>query len=398
MEKENELNNQDSEKVESEKSSQAGEEKGENTESNADEKKDERIELKVSHLKPGMIIKGKIYTESGQFLFEEYHVLNEEDLEQLNEKKIEKIYYIPVTDIISDNTKRESIEFMMQFVKSVKTGKTANINDAHKVVDLLINDVYSKEVGLINLIELKNYDEYTYVHSINVGILAIILAKKLGLNENDTKKIGLGAFVHDIGKINTPLELIWKIDSDDDYENTTIHEHPMFGYKILESASGVTEDILNIVVGHHENFDGSGYPGGLQDKAIHKFVKIISICNYYDYLIEKLDGKESLTPREAVLEIWDLSGKSFNPFIVKAFVNDLSYLLLNKPIYPIGSVVLLNTKEVAIIESVMRYSDIKPLVRILSGNDGKKLARPISVNLKNDPTRYIKKIMKLGEA
>ena len=139
------------------------------------------------------------------------------------------------------------------------------------------------------------------------------------------------------------------------------------------------------------------YPAGLKDDAIDNAIKIVSICNYYDYLTQKLPGKETLTPREAVLKIYALSGIMFNPMFVKAFINDISYLLLEEPLYPIGSIVLLGTKEFALIESVNRYSDLRPLVYILSNSQGNKLPRPILVNLKNDPTRQIQKIVKLAE-
>ncbi|MDY6967533.1 MAG: HD domain-containing protein [Spirochaetota bacterium] len=360
---------------------------------NKDEQKEdvEKVPLKVSHLKPGSIIKGKIFSEDGKFLFEEYHIFNEEELDKLKEDKIENIYYTPITDLVSSTTQNQSLKFMEQFINGIKSGKNANIDDAKKVVDLLVTDVFSQETGIINLIELKNYDDYLYVHSVNVGILSIMLGKKLAFNDLDIRTLGLGSFIHDAGKINTPAELLWKVHGKDDYEQTILSEHPMFGYKILGSSGEIVEDVLNIVVGHHENFDGSGYPARLADKSIGKLVKIVSICNYYDYLVEKTESKESLTPREAVLKISSLSGTMFNPIFVNAFINELSYLLLDEPLYPPGSLVILDTKEIAKIEEVKRYSDLKPLINIMSNHKGKKLQRPILVNLKNDHTRHILK-------
>ncbi len=401
MENENEVEREEtkadiSEQKEETEGKKEGEEKAEE-EMPKEEKKEEQIFVKVANLKPGTILKGKIYTKDGESLFEEYHIFNESDLTGLNEKGIAEIYYVPAIETISDKHKKQGLQFMEQLMKSVKDGKQANVDDASKVVDLLISDVYSQESGIITLLELKDYNEYAYVHSINVGILSIMLAKKMGFKHNDAKKLGLGAFLHDIGKINTPSEMIWKIEGDNDYEKTTISEHPMFGYKILETSGGVSEEIFNIVVGHHENYDGTGYPAGLNDESMDKAVKLVSICNYYDYLVEKAEGKTALSPRDAVLEINNQAGKMFHPKLVKAFINDVSYLLLDTPIYPEGSILLLDTKEFATVETVSRYSDIKPIVRIISNSQGKKLTRPILVNLKNDPTRHISKTIKLGE-
>ena len=336
--------------------------------------------IKIEHIKPGTIMKGKLFSEDNKLLFEEYHVFNENDLNQLNEKGIKEVYFIPAIDTISNDTKKQSLQFMEQFLQIIKSGKAANISDSKQVINLMISDVYDKEVGLITLLELKDYSDYAYVHSVNVGILTMIFAKKLGLSSTDARSIGLGSFLHDVGKINTPDEMIWKVVGDNDYEKTTIQEHPMFGYRILESTGEVPDDVLDIVIGHHEHADGSGYPAGLKSKSLDKFVNIVAICNYYDYLIEKVDGKESLSPREAVLNIYELSGKFFNPFFVKPFVNELSYLLLNNPLYPIESLILLNTREIAIVDEIARYSDMKPVVRIISNHKGQKLKRFIPVN------------------
>lgn len=354
----------------------------------------EKIFVKISHLKPGSILKGKTFTEEGAALFPAYHVFNEEDIRGLAGKGLEKIYYVPVQETIAERTKQEGLEFMTRLMESVKAGRNVDIGHASKVVDLMVSDIYSGEIGMVNLLELRDYSEYAYVHSINVSILSMVFARKMGLDEKEVREAGLGGMLHDVGKLNTPADILWKIDGDNDYERTIIHEHPMFGYKILESAGNVPESVLKIVVGHHECYNGSGYPGKLTDKDIDRMVKIVSLCNYYDYLVEKAEGKESSSPSDAVMKIMQMSGKEFNPMFINDFVTDLSFLLLENPLYPPGSVVLLDTREIALVMEVQKYSDLKPLVKILAGPDGKKMARPIVVDLKKDNKRHVERVMK----
>ena len=397
-EEEKEVNSkQEKDNAESTEKAEGVTEKKQDTDSEDEQKAEEKVKIKISHLKAGTILKGSVYSQGGDFLFEEYHVFNEDDITKLKESGDENIFYTPAVDSISEHARRQSLSFMEKFLNSVKTGKKANVKEASQIVDLLISDVYSHESGFLTLLELKNYDEYVYVHSVNVGILSIMLAKKMAITEQEAKIIGLGAFLHDVGKINTPSSVIWKIKGDNEEEEKVIHEHPTFGYRVMESSGGVQDEVLNIIIGHHENFDGSGFPGGLKDKSLDKTVKIVSICNYYSSLTEKAEGKTPLCPREAVLQIHSMSGRMFNPMIVKAFINELSYLLLDQPLYPPGSLVLLSTKEIALVETVNRYSDVNPIVRIMSGSNGKRLRRFITVNLKNDLSRIIVKILKLPE-
>ncbi len=353
--------------------------------------------VKIAHLKPGTILRGKSYSEAGEFLFEEYHIFTEKDIEDLIESGDESIYYVPVRDTLSSSSKEESLKYMQTLMKTIKEGNRIDIDEANRIIGLLITDVYSNETGILNLIQLKDYSEYAYVHSINVGILSIMLAKKMGFKPGDAGVIGLGAFLHDIGKLNIPKEIVWKIKGDNDHEDKIIKEHPMFGNKILQSSGGIPLEVFDIVTKHHENFDGSGYPSGLSDESLNKKIKIISICNYYLNLTETVEGKKSLPPRLAVIQINRQSGKMFHPLIVKSFTNDLSYLLLNKPIFPLGTLLLLNTKELAVVVKILKYSDMKPVVRIITDSKSKILKRPIIVNLLKDHSRRIHKIMQLPE-
>jgi len=355
-----------------------------------------RVFVNVSHLNPGAILRGKTYAESGEPLHEEHHVFTEADIASLKSRGLSRIYYIPIDGDVSKKALAESRDFMSRLMASLKSGKNIDLNQLKSVIAMVMDDIYPRDVGLLTLLTLKSHDEYAYVHSVNVGILAMMLAKKAGMKENDVRDVGLGAFLHDVGKVNTPGDIVWKMDGDTDYEKTIIREHPVFGYSMLKTA-GVPEAALNVVLKHHEHFNGSGYPSGLEDPAMEPHVKVVSICNHYDFYVTAINGKKPLTPREAMLRLNGLANTVFNPMMVNAFVREMTRHVLEKPLYPAGSVVLLDTKEIAVVLEVRKDSDIAPLVNIISDMQGRKLARPIKVDLLNDKNRAIARVIKIPE-
>ena len=356
-----------------------------------------RIFVHVSHLNPGAILRGKTFLESGEALHAEYHVFTDTDIAALREQGTQRIYYIPVERTVSEEAKKQGITFMAKLLEALKSGGTVDTGHLGKVVDMIMEDIYPQEVGLVNLLNLKNYDEYAYVHSINVGILSMMLAKKIGMKEESVRDTGLGAFLHDVGKINTPGDIVWKMDGDTEHERKIIREHPHFGYSILKNSGNVPESAMNVVLKHHEHFDGSGYPAGLEDSEVDGGVKVVSICNNYDYYVTAVEGKAPLTPRDAMLRINRLAGTIFNPVLVNSFVREMTRHVMEKPLYPVGSVILLDTREIAVVLEIRKDSDMRPLVNIITDKNGKKLARPIRVDLRNDEKRQISQIIKTQE-
>lgn len=361
------------------------------------EKPENRVFVNVNHLQPGAILRGKTYTDAGEPLYEEYHAFSENEIAKLKERKIEKIYYVPVTGNVSARAVKEGYDFVVKLLNVLRSGKNIDVSHLKTVVNLIMDDIYPQDVGLLTLLTLKEYNEYAYVHSVNVGIVSMLLAKKIGMKENDVREIGMGAFLHDVGKINTPAEIVWKLDGDTEEEKKIVREHPLFGHSILKSAGGVPEGALEIVLKHHEHFNGSGYPSGIDDKSLSSGVRVVSICNHYDFLITAGEKKAPITPREALFRIQKLAGTVFNPIIVNSFLREMTRHVMDGPMYPVGSVVLLSTREIAIVREIRKESDLQPLVDIISDSKGRKLQRAIRVDLRNDETRKILQIVNLPQ-
>ncbi|KLU61692.1 cyclic di-GMP phosphodiesterase response regulator RpfG [Peptococcaceae bacterium CEB3] len=160
---------------------------------------------------------------------------------------------------------------------------------------------------------LKAWDEYTYLHSVNVYQLALLLGIEAKYSDEQLRQLGYGALLHDIGKLFVPQEILTKPGSLDSQEILVVRQHPEKGYEIsppLPSASKA------IILQHHENWDGSGYPRGLSDKAIHPFARIVTIADVYDALVSHRVYAPPWSGDDALGYIKKLAGIKFDPDVV----------------------------------------------------------------------------------
>ncbi|NIV14296.1 MAG: HD domain-containing protein [Aliifodinibius sp.] len=162
-------------------------------------------------------------------------------------------------------------------------------------------------------------DRYSSGHSQRVVKLSMLMAEELKLNEEDRYTLQLAAFLHDIGKIGMPDSILKKADSLEDYELRKAKDHPIIGSKIIGEIEELT-DVASIVRHHHERFDGSGYPDGLQGEAIPFFSRILAILDAYEALVSDRIYRKAVDINQALLEIKNNSGKQFDPFLVDVFL------------------------------------------------------------------------------
>ena len=158
-----------------------------------------------------------------------------------------------------------------------------------KTVNNIVRLILSDRETTTNLIRISEYDYYTYTHSVNVGILSVAFARELlkGVTEQEFYDLGLGFFLHDIGKSLIPLKILHKKGSLNEEEWAIMKTHPEMGYKILEDTGFIKKESALIVMQHHERGDGSGYPRGLMGDDIHVFGKICSLADTFDAMTTK---------------------------------------------------------------------------------------------------------------
>jgi HD-GYP domain-containing protein (c-di-GMP phosphodiesterase class II) len=208
-------------------------------------------------------------------------------------------------------------------MKNLLDNPTAqNIEEAKKgisaVVDLILND----EVTLRYLLEITSHDFYTYTHSVSVGVLGIALAKSLFKHSDahDMQALGVGFFLHDIGKVGINQEIILKPGILTAHEMAEMRRHPVLGYKLLQETNQLSEESKIIVLQHHERTDGTGYPRRLRGDSIDIYGKICSIADVYESLTSNRPYRQKQSPFAALKIMQEEMSHHFQRELFEKFV------------------------------------------------------------------------------
>ena len=236
-------------------------------------------------------------------------------------------------------------------------GKALIGANALPIVDVITASILRNPDALIGLARLKSKDDYTYMHSIAVCALMVSLARTLGLDEEQTRQAGMAGLLHDIGKMATPLEIINKPGKLTDEEFGIIKSHPVEGDRILRKSSGISDDIRHACLHHHERVDGDGYPSRLKGEEIHLFARMCAICDVYDAITSTRAYKSGWEPSQSICKMAQSRGTHLDPRIFDAFVRSLG-------IYPVGTLVKLESEHLGIIVEQTEKSLLMPIVKV----------------------------------
>jgi HD-GYP domain-containing protein (c-di-GMP phosphodiesterase class II) len=225
------------------------------------------------------------------------------------------------------------------------------INTTKRLMQSIYNHIVDDESFIFGLTNLKNFDEYTLNHSINVCVLSLALGRRLGLNRSELVDLGIAAFFHDLGKLETPLDILNKPQALSQEERAVMERHPHQGAEKLihlKEFGRLPLRAIHVALEHHIKEDLSGYPRRFKEADVNFYSKIVKIVDYFDAITTKrVYRKHVFTRAEALNQMKELSGTEFNAPILRAFSNLLGA-------YPVGSLVALTTGELAIV------SDLSP--------------------------------------
>jgi putative nucleotidyltransferase with HDIG domain len=242
------------------------------------------------------------------------------------------------------------------------------------MIDGLAQAVAQNRRALLALTTLKNYDNYTFTHMVNVSILTMGQARGLGIDGPLLREFGLAALMHDIGKVKTPIEILNKPDKLTDDEFAIMKRHVVDGAEMLRATPDVPTLAPVVAFEHHLRTDGSGYPGGVSRPSLNIGTMLCSIADVYDAMRSQRRYQEAF-PTDRILAVLKRNdGKQFDQHLVRRFVQLIG-------IYPNGTLVRLNTGEVAVVLNTYAPDPYRPQVRILIGRDGKRLDLPFELNL-----------------
>jgi putative nucleotidyltransferase with HDIG domain len=258
-----------------------------------------------------------------------------------------------------------AVLFMAEVLKSIEQRRVVQVRKAERLAQQIFDILQVDDSILIGLTNIKNFDEYTFAHSVNVCILSMMLGERLRLRKDEVARLGVAALLHDIGKMYIPRSILNKPGKLTAEEWELMKYHTMFGVKELSRIKSLREiaDSLHVSLMHHIHYNMNGYPQKPRGWDLLLFPRIVIIADYYDAMTtSRVYHREALTPDKALRFVFDKSGTIFDPLLAKVFIKAMG-------IYPNGTVVELDTGELAV---VVRQNESVEL-----------LHRPVAVPLKD---------------
>jgi HD-GYP domain-containing protein (c-di-GMP phosphodiesterase class II) len=265
---------------------------------------------------------------------------------------------------IAKRTYAQTVAVAREAMTGLRLGRGVSLRPVKRAVQAIVDQVMTNEASIVGLTTLRDYDVYTFTHSVNVCIFAVALGKKLGFDKHQLYELGLGALLHDVGKVRMPLELINKNGPLTPEEFPVLQEHPTEGLLSLFEMRGLSELPLRamlVAYEHHMKVDQTGYPRSIRRREPTLFGRIVAVADGFDAATTKRSYQAQPWPADKVLrEMRDNPTRGFDPLVVKAFIAMTG-------IYPVGSVVILDTFELAVVVQANPNPELlhQPVVKVI---------------------------------
>lgn len=276
----------------------------------------------VSSLMPGDIIASDIYMKNGALVIKSGSVLTDKHINALC-RMGERIVTIDIKNVYID-----AVEDSKIIMKKAADGKLISPQEVISAISPILREVKREKNVTRLLLALQSQDEYTFQHTINIGVISMTLAKWMGIDDQEELvKIAMAGTMHDIGKSKISKAILKKPDKLTPEEYKVIKKHVLFGQKIIRKEGNYSSEIEYAVLQHHERMDGSGYPYGLKGDKIHLYARIVAVADVYHALTSKRSYKDKLNPF-IVLEHLKNSIDSLDTSIVLTFISNMLNCLL----------------------------------------------------------------------
>ncbi len=304
------------------------------------------------------------------------------------------------TKAAANRTYSQSVAVTKDVINSVRMGRTPSIRKIKRVVQGIVDQILNEETSLISLTAIRDYDEYTFTHSVNVCIFSVALGRRLGMTKIQLYETGLAALMHDIGKSRIPIDLLQKSGDLTEEEWRWVAAHPWLGVLALFQFRRQQEELsykaMTVAYEHHMRIDLTGYPKAIRPRTLSMMSKIVAVADGYDAATSRRAYQTVPYPPPMVLqEMRDNPKRGMDPVVVKAFINLLG-------IYPVGTLVVLDTFELAVVYSANPSPESlsRPIVKIVSDANGLLMQPPLTVDLAipDAAGEYARTIIKTADA
>jgi len=353
--------------------------------------------LPIPLLRPGMKVARPVYNSDGHILINTGIRLTSKYISRMRQIGIPAVYIedyllddVEVDDILADETRmqaRKTIKRIhMEASEAIARGNMPKIaiRTVTETVDRILNEILSKKDLVVNLADIRAFDDYTFAHSVNVCTLSLLTGISLGYNRRRLFSLGTGALLHDIGKVKVPAEILNKPGRLTEQEFQEVQKHSIYGFEILRQQDiGVAA--AHVAYEHHERYNGEGYPRQLKGDAIHEFAQITGMVDVFDALVSDRIYRKGHLPHEAFELITASGNYLFNYRIVKAFVENVAA-------YPVGTIVELSSGEMGVVVGTPKGYPHRPNVRTFTLEGG--IPRPVrEVRLSEETLLIIRRVI-----
>jgi HD-GYP domain-containing protein (c-di-GMP phosphodiesterase class II) len=285
-----------------------------------------------------------------------------------------------------------AVSYTRGVLTKIKSGQKVDMKKAKRIVESMVDQLLEDEQFLLSLTAIKDFDEYTYHHMVNVSILSMSLGQRLGLSRQALTELGLAALFHDIGKLEIPHEVLNKPSSFTDEEWKIIKKHPVWGVKAILGLGRFNSSAIRALIvsfEHHLNCDFSGYPKVKKYCELDLYSRLVTLADQYDAMTSaRVYKRIPMSPDKSLSIMLEGAGSQLDPLLFKFFTNMVG-------IYPIGTIVMLDTKEIGLVyECSAAFAD-RPRVLIIINSKGKSVRGPVEdLSEKDETGRYMRSIMK----
>lgn len=288
---------------------------------------------------------------------------------------------------VYDPDYEESLLLAHHAFEELASGGRLDIRGVRNLVQLLVGRVVSSHAALAQILAVKRYENLTYIHSVNVAVLSLLLGRQLALGDEQLTALVEAAVLHDVGKTRIPIDLVKKPGALDRRERKMMEAHPVLGAELLAQVDGLHRLTPVIALEHHRSVRGGGYPD-LGSAVPHMMSQIVSVADIYEAVTGARSYQEPTPPERACLLLARIAGDKLNPTLVKAFVGAITF-------FPIGSLVRTTLDELAVVVGTNGDDPLHPMIQVVS--DGlRATSEAIDTRLRVDGA-YVRHIVETVE-
>jgi HD-GYP domain-containing protein (c-di-GMP phosphodiesterase class II) len=291
----------------------------------------------------------------------------------------------------------QGVAVTKEVITSVRMGRATSVKRVKRAVQLIVDQVLNNETSVVGLTTIRDYDEYTFTHSVNVCIFSVALGKKLGLSRLQLYDLGLTALLHDVGKARVPVDILNKTTGLDEGEWRIMQAHPWLGALTLFTLRTYDETPYRAILTaheHHMKTDFTGYPRTVRPRDVGIFSRIVAVADGFDAATTRRSYQTTpIEPDQVLREMWQNPKRGYDTILVKALINLIG-------IYPVGTCVILDTFEVAIVSAPDPDGQQlnRPMVRVAVDVDGATVPPPgtvVSLTDRDEAGNYRRSIVKV---